>query len=504
VTAPQPPPRDQGGHEAAVTVPGADDGRFLWPVISVAFAAFLARLNSYTVNVSLPSIARAFGVDTSQVSGVTVYYLLVITCALLVVGRLGDRSGLKRIFVAGYAVFLAGSLLCGLSNSLAMLIAFRSLQAGGAAMLLALSFAIVARSVPRARLGQAFGITNTSAALGVAAGAPLGGIVAGYLSWHWVFLLNVPVALVGMVVSWRKIPDDAPPERVDGIRPRFDVLGSVLSVAGLAPLVYALNTGGRSGWTSPLVLGLLSAAAVALALFVWRETRADNPLLDLRLLRSLRFSSALLAALVAYMYIAGNAFLMPFYLQLAHGLNPQKTGLVLLSYSLTYVFLSPVAGRQSDKRDPGRLCVLGMLSAAACAFTFVFTLRLSALVAVFAYLLWMGLSFVLFLSPNNNLVMRLAPETQLGSVSSLFNTASNLGSILGVCAFELVFSAGLATGESVRTADLTTLPRAALLGGFSAAYILGGALCLLAMGLSTLGVRRRVTPAPAPPPGFPL
>ena len=483
---------------------------YLWPVISVAFAAFLARLNNYTVNVSLPSIARSFDVGTSQVSGVTVYYLLVITCTLLVVGRLGDRIGLKRIFVSGYGVFIVGSLLCGLSRSLAMLIAFRCVQAAGAAMLLALSFAIVAKSVPRAHLGQAFGITNTSAALGVAAGAPLGGLLAGYLSWHWVFLLNVPVALAGMVVSWRMVPSDRrrPPTATAPVRdapdsdggdpaaepgrlPRFDYLGAALSAAGLVSLVYALNTGSRAGWTSARTLALLATGVVALTAFVWRETRTESPLLDLRLLRDIRFSFALLGALVAYMYIAGNAFLMPFYLQFVHLLNPQQTGLVLLTYSLTYVFLSPVAGRLSDTHDPGRLCTLGMLSAAACAFVFAYTLRLSGLATVFVYLGWMGLSFVLFLSPNNNLVMRGAPEKQLGSISALFNTATNLGNVLGVCVFELIFAMALPGLASGGTAGLAQAPVGSLVSGFSGAYVLGGGLCLLGVGLSILGGKDR-------------
>jgi hypothetical protein len=216
---------------------------YLWAVISVAFAAFLTRLNGYTVNVSLPTIARSFNVGTAKVSGVTIYYLLTITTALLVIGRLGDRIGLKRIFVSGYAVFVLGSLLCGLSKNLPMLIAFRCVQGGGAAMLLALSFAIVARAVPKERLGWAFGIMSTSAALGVAAGAPLGGLLAGYVSWRWVFLLNVPVALAAMVVSWQALPADDGRRRAgqhpaDGPggpsdqggassnrRPPFDILG---------------------------------------------------------------------------------------------------------------------------------------------------------------------------------------------------------------------------------------------------------------------------------------
>ena len=232
---------------------------------------------------------------------------------------------------------------------------------------------------------------------------------------------------------------------------------------------------------------------VALGLFVWRETRTESPLLDLRLLRDIRFSFALLGALVAYMYIAGNAFLMPFYLQFVHRLNPQQTGLVLLTYSLTYVFLSPVAGRLSDTHDPGRLCTLGMLSAAACAFVFGYTLRLSGLATVFVYLGWMGLSFVLFLSPNNNLVMRRAPEKQLGSVSALFNTATNLGSVLGVCVFELVFSLALPG-----LAQLGRQAGRSLAGDVapgSRALVLGGAVCLA--GARSLRARRARRPRPA-------
>jgi len=459
-------------------------------VLSVAFASFMARCNNYIVNISLPSISQYFHLGTGEVSRIVVSYLLVITCTLLLFGKLGDRFGLKRIFTWGYFAFVGGSLLCGVAWSIFALIFFRCLQGLGAAMLLATSFAIISKFLPKDRLGWAFGITSTSSALGVATGAPLGGIITGYLSWHWIFLLNVPFGIAAIYVAGRSIPSEAAlSETPSSERERFDLLGVLVSFACLSSLLGALNNGRQMGWGSFPILSLFLLSAALLGLFIIRERRCKNPLLDLHLFLNLKFTFALLATFMAYLLISGNAFLLPFYLELVKGLNTQQSGMVLLVYSLIYVFLSSSAGRLSDRVIPAVLCIVAMISATLCSLTFSFTLQMQGLWPVLVFLVWLGLSLVLFFSPNNNQVMNQAPEGKQGTVSGIFNTTTNLSMAMGVALFEAVFSGVLPEG-AMRSLRLGEISSHEVITGFSHAYMLGGLVCFCALMFSFLTRRK--------------
>jgi len=190
---------------------------------------------------------------------------------------------------------------------------------------------------------------------------------------------------------------------------------------------------------------------------------------------------------MAYLLISGNAFLLPFYLETIKGLNPQKTGMILLLYSVIYFFLSPYAGRLSDKINPSILCIVAMASASVNAFVFSFSMYEQGFVFVITFLIWLALSFVLFFSPNNNQIMSIAPAGKHGIASGIFNTTINLSTVFGVAIFESVFSQFL-PGISTKSANLLNagIPREILLKGFSAAYVLGGIVCMLALGFSIM------------------
>ena len=452
----------------------------LWIVISVAFCSFMSRLNNYIINISLPTISEYFHIGTGDASRVVVMYLLIITATLLLFGRLADKIGLKKIFIYGYSLFVLGSMLCGISMNIHMLVAFRIVQAVGSAMLLASGYAIISKFLPPNITGWAFGITSTSSALGVATGAPLGGIITAYLSWHWIFYINVPVGIVAIIVAWKMIPPEKPKEAASsGTKTTFDIPGAILSFLGLLALLHTLNTGKRIGWTSPLVIILAIAAVVLLALFIRREKTCKDPLLDLRFFTNVRFVLTIIATFMAYILITGNAFLLPFYLEFVKGLNTKQTGMVLLVYSLIYVFLSSPAGRLADKVMPRLLTSIAMLSAAVCTYTFALSLKNPGLAPAIVFLMWLGFSYVFFFSPNNKQVMLFALEGKQGSASGVFNTVMNLGMVFGVALFETVFSQAL-PGKAAGV-SLSQVPPDLLLGGFRNAYLLGGLVCTLAL-----------------------
>lgn len=460
---------------------------YRWIVVTVTFAAFMSKLDSYIVNISLPTIAGRFGVTTGQVSWIVLVYLLVSASTLLLFGKLGDRFGLRRVFFMGYLLFTLGSLLCGLSLSLNMLIVSRFIQGTGCAMLIAIAFAIIPKFLPREITGWAFGIASTGAALGIAIGAPVGGIITGFLSWRWVFLVNVPFGIFAMYIVNRYIPDEEEQELKKLKGSGFDIIGAVLSFVGLALLIYGLNMGREFGWASLRITGSFSVSILCLVAFFIREVRCDEPLLDLGLFKSFRFNAAVASTLFAYMLLAGNSFLLPFYLEIGKNLPTVSVGFVIMIYSVIYMAAGPFAGRISDSIRPGILCGFAMLSASLCSFVFAFTLSAPGLVPVVAFLIWVALSFGFFISPNNNQVMSLAPQDKQGSASGVFNTINTLGLALGVCFFEMIMSRTLSTDTTVqgKGAFLVTS-----FDGFRDAYIFGGIACLIALFFSLLGRRK--------------
>ncbi|MGD0658333.1 MAG: MFS transporter [Syntrophorhabdales bacterium] len=462
--------------------------RDLLIVISVAFASFMAGLNSYIVNISLPIIASRFNTGTGDASAVILAYLLVNTSSLFLFGRLGDRLGLKRVFIAGYAFFTAGCLLCGLSSSINMLVGFRLIQGVGGGMLQASSYAVVARFLPGDRTGRAYGITLTSYAIGIATGAPVGGFITGYLSWHWIFFVNVPFGIVAMVLA-RSIPgtiDRGDRQGKESVG--FDVPGALLSFFGLAALLYGCNLGKTAGWTSRPILISFGLAFVLLALFILREGKCASPLVDLTFLKERPLAYALLTSLTGFVLVGGSGFLLPFYLQIVRHLTVQQTGLMLLMYSLVQILFTSYAGRLSDRISPHMLCSAGLASAFFCALFFSSSLAFASLVPSFILLIWLPLSYSFFIAPNANHVMRLASSGRHGTASGLLSTSTNLGMMFGVVIFDTAFSQSFprALPKSVSLFG-DALPIEVLLRGFSHAYMAGGVVCLVACLLSFAG-----------------
>jgi MFS family permease len=214
------------------TSPAATDPearkRFHWIVFSVAFAVFMVRLDGYIVVISLPTLARYFQVGTSEVSWVIIPYLLIMTGSTLIFGKLVDRIGLKKIFVWGYGLFTLGSLLCGLSPTIYLLDTARGVQGAGGAMMITSGMASIPHYLPVNIAGWAFGICSLANSLGIMVGAPLGGLITGYLTWHWIFLINVPVGIAAIVIVKRHLPADQNHPSLTAGRP-FDVSGSILS-----------------------------------------------------------------------------------------------------------------------------------------------------------------------------------------------------------------------------------------------------------------------------------
>lgn len=465
-------------------------------ILMVCFASFMATLDAYIVNVSLPAIAQGFRASMSDVSRVILCYMLSLSSTTLVFGKLSDRLGARRLLLLGYTVFGGASLLCGISPTLFSLIGARFVQGVGAAMIIISGYAALSKFLPETMCGWAFGLVSTSAALGVTVGAPLGGVITGYLSWHWIFLINIPIGAAAILAGRRYLPQDSR-NPAAGEGEAFDYTGAIFSFLAILGLVYALNNGSEHGWGTPPILTAFGVAVVFLTLFLLREARCPAPLLKLSLFSVRRLDVALIAYMAATMVIAGNNFLMPFYLEYGRGLRPQQTGFVLMIYSVALMIVGPLAGRLSDRLPPTVLCTLGMTSATGACLFFALDLKVPGLTTVLVFLAWQGASLALFLSPNANHVMNLAPKGDQGSVSGVFNLFSRLGMILGVCLFESIFTT-LFPGNIHPMAGGAALPPS-LLDAFRLCWLAAAGLCLFVAAVSAMSITRRTAAAAAEP-----
>lgn len=448
---------------------------FLVIMFSLTFANYMGRLDTSIVNVSLPTISNYFKVSTSSVSWVVLIYLLFLTSSLLICGKVADKIGLKKTFISGYIVFSLGSLLCGISPSIEFLIASRALQGFGGAMFTVAAFALIPKCLPHEKIGSAFGILAMGSSLGLTTGAPLGGIISGLFSWQWIFYINIPIGICAIFLASKYIPADEVIKEKGKFN--FNYVGAVFSFLTILFLLLFLNLGNELGWLSGHIILFFLLFVVSIVIFIISEKKSSDPLLDFTLLSNKNYALVILGTLFGAILLSGNNFLLPFYLQGIKGLSSEWTGIVYLSYSVTILIASPFAGRISDKIKPLILTQAAMLLLISGILIFVFTMNYPGLYSAMTFLFIMGIGYALYLPPNNNQLMRLAPEGKQGGASAMVNTTLNFSFILGVVVFDTVFS-NLMGSDSANLKLIIDNPSVSL-SSFKFAYLAGAVSCTI-------------------------
>lgn len=444
----------------------------------IGLAIFITNLDASIVTVALPTLATLFDASANEVSRVALGYLLALAALLLACGRVSDLRGAGGVFVAGFGVFGLASGACGLAPTLGVLVVARLLQGAGGAMLLASFGPLVIRHVDESARGRAFGLLTLAGGVGFALGGPIGGLLVSHVSWRWIFLVNVPLAVLGVALGRRFMAQDSPA----GPWRELDLWGVVLSVGGLAALVLALTQGSGARTTT------LATAVVAVALlqvFVKHERSAPRPLLDLRLLRISPVALGLLANTGVVMLLAGESFLFPFYFEHTRGLAPDRVGLLLAIFPALSIVLSPLAGRLVDRLG-ARLMLAGASAALVAASALLVGFSTARPLAFeVATLVVLGGGLAVFFTANPTVVLGNAPVGAEGVTSALNSFSTSLGSMLGIGVFELLFSWRL-TGEAELAAGVVS-------EGFSRAAWLALGLALAALVAGLAGNPRRRT-----------
>jgi EmrB/QacA subfamily drug resistance transporter len=477
--------------------PGAGEppgGVSKWAVFAlVSVGTFMTTLDSSIVNISLPAIAHSFHTPLSgAVEWVLIAYLVVIAASLLTFGRLADLVGRERVWTAGIAVFTVGSLLCGVAPSLPLLVVARALQGVGGALIFAPAIALVVDAFPAHERGRALGMNTLIVSLGISTGPTLGGLITGHLSWRWIFFVNLPLGVAGVLVARRVLPF-RPPQK----RGRFDPPGALAFAVGLAALCLGLSFGREWGWASARSLVVLVVAAVGLIAAVVVELHRRDPLLDVRLVGSRVLGSALLSFLLSILALFAVAFLLPFYFEELRGFDPLRSGLLLTPYSLALAMVAPLSGTLADRVGSRWLAPLG-LSLACTGLLLLTQLGPDASPFDIAWRLAVsGMGQGLFQSPNTRTIMGAAPAAQSGTVSGLVATTRVVGQSLSVAVAGAVFTGlgGAAAGAALAarrasaagTAAQTAVLQAEFLHALRAAVVVCGALA--ALGVLTALVR---------------
>lgn len=408
-----------------------------WLVFSlVAVGVFMSTLDSSIVNIALPVIMDDFQVSLSVIEWVPMIYLLTVSSLLLTFGRLSDIEGKRLVYCLGFIVFSLGSLLCGLAASAAWLIAARSFQGAGAAMLMACSPALVVDAFPVKERGRALGMVGTVVAAGLTTGPALGGLILEHFSWPVIFFINIPIgaaATTAASIVLKRIGENRSKEPPDW--------------TGAALLIVCLSSF-LTGLTHIYDWGLLSSGTVmcftvfiATGLLLVRvETRITYPIFDPSLLKIRLFSLPVLAAIIMFISLFIIIFLMPFYLVHPMGFPMDRVGGMLMIPFLFLFFVSPISGALSDRIGSRLLCTLGMAAMGASLFM-LSRLSSSATMMDIAWRLALaGIAIGIFISPNSAVAMSAVPPHRRGIASGSVATARNLGMVIGVALAGLIFN----------------------------------------------------------------
>lgn len=420
-----------------------------WAILfALTLVTFLLLLDETAVAVALPTIQDELGLGFGSMEWAVNGYTLTIAAFTLIAGRLADRNGARRIYLLGLAVFIGASLIVGLAPNAAMLIAFRAVQGLGAGLVAPAALSLITTAFPEERRGTALGVWAGASATALGIGPLVGALITETLGWQWIFLINVPVGVIALLVSRRLLPKT----RTAARKIALDVVGAVLSAIGLLSLILMLSRANTAGWTSPLVVGLGALAVTSFAVFILRERRTPEPLVNLALFTNRHFAGANLVTLLSTAVMCSLFFFLALYLQSVLGYSALVSGLSLLPLTVTIVVIAPLTGRLALRWGAHRLIAGGMLLLAA-SLVGLSTLGLRPnIVVVMSWLALSGLGIALARTPTATIALNSAAGSGSGVAAGLLNTFQATGLALGIAVMGLILTANGPNAAFDRTA----------------------------------------------------
>ena len=453
--------------------PATTPARSPWPALwALVIGFFMILVDTTIVSVANPAIKAALDPDTSNLDNVvwvTSAYLLAYAVPLLITGRLGDRFGPKRLYLIGLVIFTLASLWCGFSGTLELLIIARAVQGIGAALMTPQTMAVITRTFPPNRRGAAMGLWGATAGVATLVGPLAGGLLVDGLGWEWIFFINVPVGIIAFVLAWILVPD------LETHPHKFDIIGVVLSALGLFLIVFGLQEGEHYDWAAWVWIMIVVGVAV-MAVFIWTQARTKSePLVPLPLFKDRNFAISNLAISTVGFAVTSMSLPLMFFIQLARGLTPTESALLLIPMAVLSGVLAPFAGRLLDRTDPRFLLVPGLILFTASLVWYSALMNVET--PIWMFLLpsaLMGIGSAGMWGPLATTATRNLPVHQAGAGAGIYNTTRTVGSVIGSAAIAAFMQSRLETnlpGAAESGADFgsgATLPPA-VVDGFSAA-----------------------------------
>ncbi|WP_269457433.1 MFS transporter [Microbacterium pygmaeum] len=404
-----------------------------WPALwALVIGFFMILVDTTIVSVANPAIKQALDPSTNNLDNVvwvTSAYLLAYAVPLLVTGRLGDRFGPKRIYLIGLVIFTLASLACGLSGTLEMLIIARAVQGIGAALMTPQTMAVITRTFPPNRRGAAMGLWGATAGVATLVGPLAGGLLVDAFGWQWIFFINIPVGIAAFVLAWIFVPNLATHPH------RFDVIGVVLSGVGLFLIVFGLQEGEHYDWAA-WVWGMIVAGIVVMGIFIWTQARTKSePLVPLDLFKDRNFGVSNFAIAAVGFTVTSMSLPLMFFIQLARGLTPTQSALLLIPMAVLSGVLAPFAGKLLDRTDPRFLLVPGLLMVGGSLLWYASLMNVDT--PIWMFLLpsaLMGIGNAGMWGPLATTATRNLPMHQAGAGSGIYNTTRTVGSVIGSAA----------------------------------------------------------------------
>ena len=457
---------------------GSASGR--WVVAAAVLGSGMALLDATVVNIALPVLGRDLRTQFDGLQWTINGYLLTLASLILLGGALGDRFGRRRLFVIGTIWFAAASALCALAPSIEILVAARALQGVGGALLAPGSLAMIQASFAEQDRGRAIGAWSGFGGIAAAIGPFIGGYLVAGPGWRWVFLINLPVAVVVVILSFQHVPESRDPHASR----HFDVSGAVLGAVGLAALNYAL-IGASGGWSIPTIVTLM-VGVVALIGFVVNEDRSPNPMVPPEMFRSLQFTAANVVTFVVFAALGGVFFFLVVDLEVVAGYSPLLAGAALLPVTVIMLVLSERTGTMSARIGPRLLLSLGPL-VAGCGVLLLLRVGQDAsyFADVFPAVSVFGLGMALIIAPLTTTVMASTDADHAGIGSGINNAVARASGLLVVAV--LPFLAGISGDDYQRPL--------AFAAGFRTAMIACAVLLVIGGGLAAIIIRNPVSAA---------
>jgi EmrB/QacA subfamily drug resistance transporter len=455
-----------------------------WPALwALVIGFFMILVDVTIVSIATPAIMADLHADVDSVVWVTSGYLLSYAVPLLITGRLGDRFGPRKVYLAGLAIFTLASLWCGLTGTVAMLIVARVVQGLGASLMTPQTMAVINRTFPRESRGGAMSLWGATAGVATLVGPLLGGVLVAWLGWEWIFFINVPVGIIGFVLAWRLVPELPTHVRT------FDLVGVALSAVGMFLLVFGIQEGQSLAW-SPLVWTMIVAGVLVMGVFLWWQTRVAEPLISLDLFRDRNFSLSNVAITTVGFAVTAMAFPLTFFAQGVLGLSALGAALLTSPMAVFSGVLAPVVGKLIDRRHPRWIAGFGMLAMPVSLFWMAAIFRADT--PIWELLLpisLLGIASAFVWAPLATTATRNLPVQYAGSGAGVYNTTRQIGSVLGSAAIATLLASRLSAdlpggggtggGAEVGVAHLPTALHAGFAQAMSESLVLPASVLLI-------------------------